>query len=413
MSRSSNVWTQRWIVVLGGFLLAMVGGLSYSWGVFVEPMQQQYQWTRSEATLPLSVFMVFFALMMIPAGKLQERIGLRKQIRIGAVLFLLAYLLSALIRHWENKWLLVLSYGVLGGSSCGIIYSCIAPPIRRWFPDHPGFAVSLGFMGFGLASFIFAPLKTNVAIPHLGIEGTFVLLGLISFVTIWIASTLVKFPQHDWFEHLFGTVHLSGKASSIMEDVAPSRMLREKLFWATWASFVLVVSGSLLIIGILPSLGVNHLHLNKYQAAIPLSLFALTNGLSRPLAGFLSDRLGTLKLMIGVYLVQTLVFLLMPSYANTLILLNISAIILGIGIGVTLALYPVLCSEFFGVKHLGINYGLLFSAYGFGALSIQGGTKLSDLTGSYSLPLILAGIMSGLGTLTLIDITLYLRRRPH
>ncbi len=406
-------WKQRWMVVLGGFLLAMVGGLSYSWGVFVEPMQKQFGWTKNDATLPLSVFMVFFALMMIPGGRLQEKIGLKKQIRIGAFLYFTAYILSALVHFTTHKWWLVFSYGVLGGVSCGITYSCIAPAIRRWFPDKPGLAVSLGVMGFGLASTFFAPFKARVALPHLGIMGTFIMLGGLTFVVTWIASNLLRFPENDWFTHLFGTMHLTGHTSSILEDVEPRRMLREPLFWLSWLAFLNVVFGSLMIIGLLPSFGREALKLTAAQAAIPLSFFALSNGLSRPLAGYLSDRIGSLQLMLIVYTLQTAVFLMLPFYISTLPMLNIAGMVLGLGIGVTLALFPVLSSEFFGVTHLGINYGLLFSAYGFAALAIPLGTWLHTASSSYTQPLLLAGILSGIGTLILASILLFLRKRPH
>ena len=411
--RQPIVWKDRWKVVAGGFLLAMVGGLSYSWGVFVEPMQAEFGWTKGDATLPLSAFMLFFALMMIPGGKLQERIGPRKQIRYGSALFLVAYFLSALVQFTLSKWWLVFSYGAVGGVACGITYSCIAPPIRRWFPDHPGLAVSLGVMGFGLASFFFAPFKAKVALPLLGIPGTFILLGLVTFSVGWIASNLVRNPDNDWFIHLFGTMHLSGHTSSIVEDVRPEQMLREKLFWFTWLSFLCVIFGSLMIIGLLPAFGRETLKLSPLQAAIPLSFFALTNGLSRPLAGFLSDRWGSLQLMVAVYALQTAVFLLMPFYAVSLGLLNAAAVVLGIGIGVTLALYPVLSSEFFGVTHLGINYGLLFSAYGCGALAIPLGAHLHGETGTFTHALILAGVLSGLGALILAFILLFMRKHPH
>jgi OFA family oxalate/formate antiporter-like MFS transporter len=411
--RERSPWKQRWLVVLGGFLLAMVGGLSYSWGVFVEPMQKQFGWTKSDATLPLSVFMVVFAIMMIPGGRLQEKIGLKKQIRLGAFLFLLAYILSGLVHFTNHKLWLVFSYGGLGGIACGITYSCIAPAIRRWFPDKPGLAVSLGVMGFGLASTFFAPFKARVALPHLGIAGTFVLTGGITFAIAWVASSLLRFPEDDWFTHLFGTMHLTGHTSSIMEDVTPRKMLREKLFWLTWLAFLCVVFGSLMIIGILPSFGREALRLTISQAAIPLSFFSFTNGLSRPLAGYLSDRIGSLQLMVMVYTLQTAVFLLLPFHINTLLLLNLAGIILGLGIGVTLALFPVLSSEFFGVTHMGINYGLLFSADGFGALAIPVGTLMHARWNSYTPPLLLAGVLSGLGTLSLAGILLFLRKRPH
>jgi len=405
---NDKLWLgSRWSVVLGGFLLALMGGFSYSWGVFVEPLNRTFGWSKTTSTLPLSVFMLVFAIIMIPAGRWQEKLGFKRQIKIAAVLFLLAYLMSSMLVYFPFKWWLLLSYGLIGGTACGLSYSCVAPPIRRWFPDHPGLAVSLGVMGFGLASFFFAPFKAHIAIPMLGIQGTFILIGVVTAIVTYLASYLVVLPSDDWFLHLFGTMHLSGGDSMILADDTPGEMLRKKLFWFTWLSFLMVVYGSLLIIGILPSYAETVVHLSSASAAIPLSFFALFNGASRPVMGWLSDRIGTLRLMSMVFLMQSLVFMLFPYYVLTYTTLVIAAVLLGLGIAASLALYPVLTSEFFGVRHLGINYGLVFSAYGLGAVAIQAGAYLHDLTGSYTPALLIAGMMSLIGT----SIVLYIRMR--
>lgn len=396
-------YNSRWSVVFGGFLLALMGGFSYSWGVFVEPMKENFGWSKMTATLPLSIFMVVFAIVMIPAGKMQEKIGLKKQIRLGAILFLVANLLSSLVVWFQFKWWLIFSYGLFGGTACGLTYSCIAPPIRRWFPDHPGLAISLGVMGFGLASFFFAPFKARVAIPFFGIQGTFIIIGCLTSTITWLASYLIRLPS-EWHLHLFGTMHLSGNDSMILSNVRPREMLKTKLFWLTWGSFLMVVYGSLLLIGILPSYAQTVINLKGAAAAIPISVFSLVNGLSRPVAGYVSDKIGTLRMMMIVFTAQAIVFLLLPYYVTSLLGLSVSAAILGLGIASSLALYPVLTSEFFGVEHLGMNYGLVFSAYGFGALAIQAGAYMHDLTGSYKPSLLMAGIMTVFGVLLLFTI---------
>ncbi|HNZ06525.1 MAG TPA: OFA family MFS transporter [Candidatus Cloacimonadota bacterium] len=403
MSRFRKLYDSRWSVVLGGFLVALMGGLSYSWGVFVEVLKQDYGWSKMISTLPLSVFMVVFAIVMIPGGRLQEKISPGRQIRIGAFFFLAANLLSSLVVKFPHKWWLLFSYGLIGGIGCGLSYSCIAPAIRRWFPDHPGLAVSLGVMGFGLAAFFFAPLKANFMLPSYGLHGTFIILAIVTFTITWLASWLIRFPS-EWHLHLFGTVHLSGDDSMILANVGPREMIRKPLFWLTWSAFLMVVYGSLLTIGILPSYGQTVVRLTGLQAAIPLSLFSLVNGLSRPVIGYVSDKLGTLKVMSVVFLAQSLVFLLFPSHVTTYGPLLAASVILGFGIASSLALFPVLTSEFFGVEHMGINYGILFSAYGFGAIAIQAGTYLHDLTGSYTPALLMAGVTSLIGTLIMIYI---------
>ncbi|MDP2173167.1 MAG: OFA family MFS transporter [Candidatus Cloacimonadaceae bacterium] len=392
----------RWSVVFGGFLLALMGGLSYSWGVFVEPMGKSFGWSKAATMLPLSVFMVVFAIVMIPAGRLQEKLGTRRIIVLGAFLFLIANLMSSLITRMPNLGWLVLSYGIIGGIACGLTYSCVAPSIRRWFPDYPGLAVSLGVMGFGIASFIFAPLKAHIIIPQLGLDGTFIIIALLTFGVTLIASRLVVFPTDKWYMHIYGAMHLPNKTGMVRSNLKPGQMVKKPLFWMIWASFLFIVYGSLLIIGILPSYGEEVAKLSGSKAAIPISLFALFNGLSRPMAGFISDRIGIPRVMMFVFTCQALVFLIFPYYVVSFVAMNIAAVILGFGIGTALALYPVLTSECFGVEHLGVNYGIVFSAYGFGAIAIQGGAYLRDLTGSYTVPLLIAGILSLLSTVIVI-----------
>lgn len=388
------VWGTRWSVVLGGFMLALMGGLSYSWGVFVKPLGDILGWSKSSAMVPLSVFMMVFALVMIPAGRLQERFNTRRLIVTGACLFLLSNLLSSFVLVFASRIWLVFTYGIIGGIACGLTYSCVAPAIRWWFPDFPGLAVSLGVMGFGLASFFFAPFKANYSIPVLGLDGTFLLIAALTFIVTMLASRLVVFPTEQSYIHLFGAMHLPDKTGMIRANIKPKQMVKRSLFWMVWSSFLFIIYGSLLIIGILPAYGQEVALLSGSKAAIPISLFALFNGLSRPIVGFTSDKIGIPKVMMIVYAAQAIVFFLFPYYITDLLSMNIAAIILGFGIGSALALYPVLTSELFGVVHLGMNYGIVFTAYGFGAIAIQAGAYVRDLTGSYELPLLIAGVLS-------------------
>jgi len=403
-SESRPFLNSRWSVVLGGFLLALMGGLSYSWGVFVEPMCENFGWTKFAATLPLSVFMAVFALVMIPAGQLQDKFGPRRIIVWGALLFFIANLASALVDLVTNHWLLVMTYGVIGGTACGLTYSCVSPPIRKWFFDKPGLAVSLGVMGFGIASFVFAPLKANYLIPGWGISGTFIVLAILTSSISLLASRLVLNPPERWHLSNLGAAKFTSKSSAIRNEMMPKQVLRNSLFWLIWAAFLMMVYGSILIIIILPSYGKTVLHLSNGKAAFAVAIYALINGLGRPLVGLLSDRIGIVKIMIFVYALQALVFLVFPYFVTGFDTLLLASVCLGLSIAVTLALMPVLTAECFGIKHLGINYGLIFSAYGFGAIAIQGGTILHDITGSYNPALLIAAVMSVIGTLLAIVI---------
>nr|WP_233119554.1 MFS transporter [Thermosipho affectus] len=120
------------------------------------------------------------------------------------------------------------------------------------------------------------------------------------------------------------------------------------------------------------------------------------NGLGRPLTVLLSDKFGILKVMIVTYIIRVIILLLFPIFVVNFITLCIAVAITGWGFAVNLALFPVLTAEYFGTKNLGVNYGLIFTAFGVGAISPTIGSWIYDSTGNYSYVFISAGFLFGI-----------------
>lgn len=385
----------RWTIPFAGFLLAFMGGFSYAWGSFVLPLVSAYNWTTSEATMPFTVFMVVFALVMFPAGRLQDLYGPKKISVVGAVLFIIAYGLASLVVYIPYPWWLLVTYGVLGGIACGLTYACVAPPARKWFPDKPGFAISSAVMGFGLAAVFAAPLKAERIIPAFGIDGTLLMIGIATLVVSLVASLLIKNPPTNW--NPLNMKPKAAKSSNKVNEAAPSDLIKSPIFWTSWATFALVIAGGLMCIPIIPTYGELVIKLSPGQAAGAIAIFAAFNGFGRPVAGYLSDRFGAVWVMILTYALQSLTLLLFSVFSVSLPTLYISSALLGWGFAVTLALFPTLTAYCFGTKHLGVNYGLLFTAFGVGALAPSIGAAIFDATGSYTPAFLIAGIMATAG----------------
>lgn len=387
----------RWSIPFAGFLLALMGGFAYTWGVFAIPMTERYGWTTAEATLPFTVFMVIFALVMVPAGRLQDKIGPRKVSASGAVLFFVAYGMAALVDRFPYPWWLLATYGVIGGIACGLTYACVAPPARKWFPDRPGLAISFSVMGFGLAAVVFAPLKAELLIPAYGIAGTLFIMAFITSVVSLFAAWLIRNPSDKWVPP--GWEHGKGikKTTMVRQEATPGTLLKSPIFYQIWAIFALVIAGGLMCIGLIPPYGEIVVGLTPAEAAVAMAVFAGCNGFGRPLAGFLADRFGVMRVMIVTYIIQAATLLSFPIFAVTLPTLYIAAALLGWGFAVTLALFPTLTSICFGTKHLGVNYGLVFTAFGVGALAPAIGSWVFDITGSYMPAFVSAGILAGVG----------------
>ncbi len=381
----------RWRIVLAGFLLALMGGVSYAWGVLVLPLMERFGWTKAEAALPLTVFMVVFALTMVPAGRLQDRLGPRVVASAGALLFGLAYALAALVGWSGSVWWLVASYGLLGGAACGLTYACIAPPARKWYPDRPALAVSTAVMGFGLAALVVAPVKSEFLIVVHGIEGTFVVIGVATLLVCLAAARLLRNPPAGWRPPGALVVAAPGLA-----DLAPAQVWRTRRFWLLWLAFASVISGGLLAVGLIPAYG-TAIGLDTAEAALAISVFAAFNGFGRPLGGWLADRYGALPVMIATYAVQAAVLLGFAWLVDDLLALYVAAALLGWGFAVTLGLFPVLTAASFGLRHFGANYGLVFTAFGAGAMAPLWAAWLHDATGRLDAAFTAAGALAVLG----------------
>lgn len=394
---------RRWVILLGGFLLSLMGGMSYAWGSFVVPLVRDWGWTATQATLPFTVMIIVFAITMIPAGWIQDKIGPRKVATWGAIQFFIGYALSGMMKWIPYPSWLVFTYGFIVGTACGLTYACIAPTARKWYSDRPGFAVSTAVMGFGLAAVVFSPLKRQM-IRSLGVDGTLLVLSFfVAFVAL-VGARLIKNPPEEYrcpskkaSKKVATTV-----SSAVIIDISPKQFVKTKVFYILWLALAMVIGGGLTAIGLIPAYGELVLALEPAVAALAISAYALTNGLGRPMVGTLSDRFGTLRVMTTVYTIQATVFLAMPWFAVNFGLLIICSLLLGIGYATTFALFPVLVASGFGTKYLGINYGLVFSAFGIGALTSLIGSRLLDITNSFTPAFLLAGFTTIIGLLLLL-----------
>ncbi len=403
MAHTGRHIQKRWQILFAGFLLSLMGGMSYAWGSFVVPLVGEWGWTATQATLPFTVMIIVFALTMVPAGWLQDRMGPRNVATFGAFLFFIGYALCGLLIWIPHPAWLMFSYGVVVGMACGLTYACIAPAARKWYGDRPGFAVSIAVMGFGLAAVVFSPLKRHM-ISLWGVEGTFMILSVFVASIALLGARIIKNPPNAYVppENKGDALRPKSKNPQTSVNIPPNDFVKTRVFYVLWAALAMVIGGGLTAIGLIPAYGEIELLLEPTTAATAISAYALTNGLGRPLVGYLSDRYGTMRVMLVAYTVQAIVFFTLPAIAVNLKLLIACSLLLGVGYATTFALFPVLVAKGFGTKYLGVNYGLVFTAFGIGALTSLLGSKLLDITNSFTPAFTLAGVTTLAGLVLLI-----------
>lgn len=368
----------RWLLIPLGMLVLLCLGTVYSWSIFRKPLEALLNIGATESLLPYTVVLVFYATLMPITGFYLDRIGTRKITAIGGLIVGVGYILSSFA---TNIFMLTLTYGVIAGTGVGIAYGVPMVVSARWFPDRKGLAVGLTIVGFGLSPLVTAPLATSL-IDAFGIRPTLLILGIVFTIAISLISLTMKVPPPEW----------EPKGSNLTQicqfSVPSSRpdMLQTRSFYGLWICYMIGTLVGLSAIGISSPVAQEIIQLDPILAASTVSLFALFNGLSRPLFGWLTDRFQPKYVAIGTYVLIIIASILMLNVSSGEVVTYIIAFCLfWFCLGGWLAIAPTATLTLFKPENYAKNYGIVFTAYGVGALlgTLVAGI-IRDLFGTYT-----------------------------
>jgi len=188
-----------WVVTLAGVGLNLALGILYAWSIFskqlTEPVARGgFGWTRTQATMPYTIAIACFAFMMVPAGRLQDRLGPRIIASIGAVLTGIGLVVASFASP-SASWPAVVGFGLLAGTGFGLGYAAATPAAVKWFPpQRKGLITGLVVAGFGLAPVYIAPLSKWLLAAH-GVAFSFRALGVAFLVITLALSQLIVNPR--------------------------------------------------------------------------------------------------------------------------------------------------------------------------------------------------------------------------
>jgi MFS family permease len=366
-------------VVGSGFLINVCLGTVYAFSLFRKPLEELWGVGATASGLPFMVFLAVFAGGMAVAGRFLDLWGPRRAALVGSVLVGTGWALAGLS---PNVGVLTFTYGVMAGAGVGFLYGCPIAMATRWFPDRRGLAVGLTVVGFGASPLLTAPIL-NALIARVGPLSTFLYAGL-AFAVILVALSLpLRFPPAGWVPN--GKAG-NGQSRPPLAELPPQAMVRRPTFYHLWAAFAIGCLSGLMAIGIAAPFGKEVASLSPSMAAIAVSVFAIFNGVGRPLFGWLTDRLSirfTAALSFALVLGAAAMLGLWSRGNAPVYFLGFS--LLWLNFGGWLAIAPTATAQLFGVKNYGRNYGIVFTAYGAGAIlgNVLSGL-IRDVTGSYS-----------------------------
>lgn len=367
----------RWLLIpLGTGVLLCLGSV-YSWSIFRTPLEGELNIRATESLLPYTVALVFYAALMPIAGFYIPRIGTRRMTAIGGLVVGCGYILSSFA---TNIGMIILSYGVIAGTGVGITYGVPMVVVARWFPDKKGLAVGLTIIGFGLSPLITAPLA-NQLIDIYTVRPTLRILGILFTIIILGIAIALKLPPQGWHPRQSFAAPISTAPRTY-----PINLLKSQSFYGLWSCYAIGTLIGLSAIGISSPVGEEIINIDPGVAAGSVSLFALFNGFSRPLFGWLSDRFKPHHVAIASYtLILIACVLMMNAQPGQVVTYLIAFCLFWFCLGGWLAMAPITTLRFFNPDHYAQNYGLVFTAYGVGALTgtlVTG--RIRDWFGTYT-----------------------------
>lgn len=373
-----------WLVTFAGMGINLALGVLYAWSVISKNIPPEWQWTEAGKSWPYSVACLMFALIMVPAGRMQDRIGPRITASIGGILVGAGLIIASLSPTLPA---FILGFGILAGAGFGFGYAAATPPAIKWFPAaKTGLVAGIVVAGFGLASVYVAPLASALITAN-GIPSTLLMFGIGFLVVVVGLAQLLKVPPAGFVAE--GAAKAGAKAHVAADEYTPGEVLRTWQFYVLWFLFLCGAGAGLMIISKLAKLV--EVQANLKLGFLLVAVLAIGNGAGRICAGLLSDRIGRRATLLLCFLMQaTSILLLSQATAENVLgsvpVLVILSMLIGANYGANLSVFPSITKDFYGLRMFGVNYGLVFTAWGIGGflMSLYAGW-IFDSTGAFAI----------------------------
>jgi oxalate/formate antiporter len=370
-----------------GFIVMMtISSPQYVWTLFTGAFQTKTGALLSDVQWTITLLIVLQTWLSPLQGFLVDRFGPKLLIATGASLSGLGWVASSYI---STLWGLYLTYGLLCGIGTGIVYVGVVGLMVRWFPQNRGFATGVVAAGYGFGAML-TTFPIDSMIKAAGYEQTLMTFGIIFAATGFISALFLQSPHS-------GEVDERGSrpvAGSEVEDVSPGAMLRTPVFWLMFVMMSMMSTGGLMVItqfkSFSKSFGITDatsvVILGMTLAAIPTALTfdRITNGLTRPFFGWVSDLIGRENTMALAFIMEGFAIWLMLQYRTDPFLFVVLSGLVFFGWGEIFSLFPSTLTDTFGTRHATSNYGFLYMAQGVGSiLGAPVAAMIFERTGSW------------------------------
>lgn len=342
---------KKYVQISTGFVLLMFMGVAYAWSLFVEPLEKEFGWDRSQTSMVFTVFMVCFCTGGILGGIMIRKTSIKKILLAEAAVMAMGFAGCANV---HMLWHIVLCYGVICGTGIGIAYNVVITSVNSWFIENTGFSSGIMMMGYGTGSLVLGSVVTYFN-SSFGWRDTYYILAFISAVLLIISGCILSASGR-------GTEDTESK-NGLEGQLDPIKMVRKKSFYIYYIWQTAVAGTGLAVIGhasvIAAALGAS-----VWLQVMATGIFSVSNGISRVCFGIVYDRCGrkSAMLAISLFLMAGVVLINVSLAAGSLVLLIAGYIFAGSGFGGASPCNAAFTKEFYGFQNYGENFGVICTA---------------------------------------------------
>jgi oxalate/formate antiporter len=358
----------RWVQLLMGFFVMMaISSPQYVWTLFVPSFQKTTGALLSDVQWTITILIVLQTWLAPVQGFLVEKLGPKFLIGVGALLSGAGWIASSSV---TSLWGLYATYGLLCGIGTGIVYVGIIGLMVKWFPDRRGLATGVVAAGYGFGA-ILTTFPIDGMLKASGYQHTLFIFGSVFAAVGVVGALALRAPRE-------GEAVAPPALMSAARSATPAEMLRSPVFWLMFVMMSMMSTGGLMVItqftSFAKAFGIDGTTsvtiLGATMAAIPAALTfdRVTNGLTRPFFGWISDHIGRENTMGIAFILEGAAIYLMLQYRTDPFLLIVLSGLVFFGWGEIFSLFPSTLTDTFGTEHATTNYGFLYMAQGVGSI---------------------------------------------
>ena len=351
-----------WTILAAGAAIQVLTGLPAAWGVFQQPVMEEYGLSEQGAGYAFGILIAAFGVGCVLGGFLQDRHGPRCAGLWGTALLCGGFFAAGLLPPGSAE-AFFLAFSIPAGLGTAFLYPSIQSCAQKWYADRKGLATgviggAVGLSGAFLTVFVRTAVRGFWVVQ--GIRGAFWALGAVTLPVCLVGSLLLQDQPQT------GQTQKPQENGKNTIDLAPQQMLRTKQYWLCAGAVCFSTPAVLLFSPIILKLGMER-GLEEQAALWSVVLGSVGSAAGRLLMPLLSDRIGrrpTDMLLFAVSAGLSAGFAFAQGWGVVACYAGLTFCYSALA-----AVLPALSTDLFGFPHAGVNYGFLALGQSVGSLA--------------------------------------------